>query len=236
LPTLKYQDRGVNVISLTDGVVEVVTDGHFDRNTTFTRGLAANAVVVRAPNGYAIGYYHLRKDSILVQVGQQIRAGTVIAQVGSSGYSDGPHLHVEVIDCVGNHLDSMQSRLFTSPPAYNQPMRFMDFHAQTGVIESIQHAKSTTGQSFGGSNVNQTIYFAYTLSSVPAGTSFTAKFIPPGGEKAAFEVNLGQASGRRVFPLYYLWGNFRLTTTGEWTINLMSGEKLVHTISFQVVR
>jgi murein DD-endopeptidase MepM/ murein hydrolase activator NlpD len=234
LPTLKYQDRGVNVVSVTDGVVEVVTDGHFDRNTTFTKGLSANAVVVRAPNGFAIGYYHLRRDSILVKVGQSIKAGTVIAQVGSSGYSDGPHLHLEVVDCLGKHLDPAQANLFASLPAYSQPMKFMDFHAQPTVIESIQHAKSTTGQSYGGSNVNQTIYFAYTLSSVPSGAAFKAVFYRPDGVKS-FEINLGQASGRRVFPLYYVWGNFKLTTAGTWKIYLKSSATPEVESSFQPV-
>lgn len=42
-----------------------------------------------------IGVYGHMQD-ILVQVGQQLRAGDVLATVGSRGYSTGPHLHYEV--------------------------------------------------------------------------------------------------------------------------------------------
>lgn len=42
-----------------------------------------------------IGVYGHMND-ILVTAGQQIRAGDVIATVGSRGYSTGPHLHYEV--------------------------------------------------------------------------------------------------------------------------------------------
>lgn len=42
-----------------------------------------------------IGVYGHMQD-ILVTVGQPVRAGDVIATVGSRGYSTGPHLHYEV--------------------------------------------------------------------------------------------------------------------------------------------
>ncbi|GAB2538101.1 M23 family metallopeptidase [Nocardia heshunensis] len=42
-----------------------------------------------------IGVYGHMQD-ILVQVGQQLKAGDVLATVGNRGYSTGPHLHYEV--------------------------------------------------------------------------------------------------------------------------------------------
>lgn len=41
-------------------------------------------------------YIHMYPDGIFVDVGQQVNAGDVIAEVGSYGNSTGPHLHLEV--------------------------------------------------------------------------------------------------------------------------------------------
>ncbi|MFE2995277.1 M23 family metallopeptidase [Nocardia sp. NPDC059246] len=53
-----------------------------------------------------IGVYGHMQD-ILVQVGQQLRAGDVLATVGSRGYSTGPHLHYEVHTGGGAPVDPL---------------------------------------------------------------------------------------------------------------------------------
>ncbi|AYF75720.1 M23 family metallopeptidase [Nocardia yunnanensis] len=53
-----------------------------------------------------IGVYGHMQD-ILVQVGQQLRAGDVLATVGNRGYSTGPHLHYEVHAGEGAPIDPL---------------------------------------------------------------------------------------------------------------------------------
>ncbi len=48
------------------------------------------------PGVFATRYDHLKNGSILVEPGDQVTRGQVIAQVGSAGNSTGPHLHFEV--------------------------------------------------------------------------------------------------------------------------------------------
>ena len=53
-----------------------------------------NVVEIRHGNGYATRYAHCSKR--LVKVGETVSKGQVVAQVGSTGRSTGPHLHFEV--------------------------------------------------------------------------------------------------------------------------------------------
>ncbi len=61
--------------------------------------LAGNFLVVRdSSSGQYVALCHLRHGSTRVRVGQNIRAGTAVAQVGNSGNSTEPHLHVQAVD------------------------------------------------------------------------------------------------------------------------------------------
>lgn len=56
---------------------------------------AGNYIQIDHGNGVKTEYFHCNK--ILVQRGDHITAGTVIAKVGSTGISSGPHLHFGVL-------------------------------------------------------------------------------------------------------------------------------------------
>jgi len=55
-------------------------------------------VVIKHPNGYYSLYGHLKKESTDdLSVSDKIGEGEVIGEVGSTGKSTGPHLHLEVV-------------------------------------------------------------------------------------------------------------------------------------------
>ncbi|MEX0657636.1 MAG: M23 family metallopeptidase, partial [Egibacteraceae bacterium] len=68
------------------------------------RGGYGLAVVVDHGNGVATLYAH--SSQVLVSPGQRVGRGQVIARIGSTGQSTGPHLHFEV-RVHGQHRDPM---------------------------------------------------------------------------------------------------------------------------------
>jgi len=56
--------------------------------------ICGNYIVITHENNYETVYCHLKK--IFVQLNQQVQSGMIIATVGSTGMSTGPHLHFEI--------------------------------------------------------------------------------------------------------------------------------------------
>lgn len=59
-------------------------------------GGSGNTVIIDHGGGITTLYFHIMNGGILVKEGQTVVAGDVIAKVGSTGLSTGPHLHFEV--------------------------------------------------------------------------------------------------------------------------------------------
>ena len=60
-------------------------------------------LIIQHPNGYRSGYAHLNR--VLVRVGEEVMRGEVIAEVGNTGTSTGPHLHFTITNSAGNKVD-----------------------------------------------------------------------------------------------------------------------------------
>jgi murein DD-endopeptidase MepM/ murein hydrolase activator NlpD len=97
---------GTTVKNMRDGTVVYTQDGFPDTGGDANNFKRSNIVVVRYDDGPDCGsvegdrkyyslYLHLKQGSVKVQKGQRVSAGTVIGEVGNSGWSTGAHLHVE---------------------------------------------------------------------------------------------------------------------------------------------
>jgi murein DD-endopeptidase MepM/ murein hydrolase activator NlpD len=60
-------------------------------------GAYGNYIQIKHANGYATAYAHLSKFAKGLKSGSKVRQGDVIAYVGTTGRSTGPHLHYEVL-------------------------------------------------------------------------------------------------------------------------------------------
>lgn len=96
LRSFRTQDSGVTVLAAAPGTIADLHDGESDRNTTLDPGRRWNFVSILHSDGLVSYYGHLRTHSLKVTVGQRVSSGTPLGLVGSSGFSNWPHLHFEV--------------------------------------------------------------------------------------------------------------------------------------------
>jgi len=101
----QYFGFGTDVLAAADGTVVFVRDDmpeetpnqaplHVKKPIDF----AGNQVVLQIrPDVWAV-YAHLQTGSVKVQVGEQVTTGQVLARLGNSGNTTGPHLHFVLTD------------------------------------------------------------------------------------------------------------------------------------------
>lgn len=114
-----YYCWGERVYAPCDGMVVVAEDGYaenkktnlltdvfkayknanyFDPYKDNIQCIAGNYMIIQyAKNVYA-ALCHLQKDSVQVTVGQYVKAGDYVGNVGHSGNSFAPHLHFQLMD------------------------------------------------------------------------------------------------------------------------------------------
>jgi murein DD-endopeptidase MepM/ murein hydrolase activator NlpD len=67
----------------------------------------ANTLVIEHQDGPQTSYYHFPQNGVYPQYGDQVARGAKIGVVGNTGYSTGPHLHIQV-----NPVGDLQSEQF----------------------------------------------------------------------------------------------------------------------------
>lgn len=114
----RYGAFGRPIRSMAAGVVIRVRDGQRDhrarstwpallwmmtgeamlREIGGTRKVLGNHVVVDHGDGTFAAYAHVRRGTAAVREGDRVAAGQVLAEVGNTGNSSMPHLHVQLMD------------------------------------------------------------------------------------------------------------------------------------------
>ena len=94
--------RGVSVLAVAPGNVLRVRDGMPDRlsigayDASKKNRECGNGVVIDHGQGWTTQYCHLKRNSIRVRSGGLVERGTIIGQVGLSGKTEFPHVHLTV--------------------------------------------------------------------------------------------------------------------------------------------
>ena len=88
------QHRGIDIAAPQGSPIKAFASGKVARRDYSDSW--GNYVVIDHGMGYFSLYAHIKDDGILVSKNDQIYDGQVIAEVGSTGRSKGPHVHLEV--------------------------------------------------------------------------------------------------------------------------------------------
>ena len=101
VPWADYK-AGVEVVAAAPGTVLRVRDGvddiDYSENRHSVDGVeAGNAVIIRHDDGLETMYAHMKKGSVRVRPGDEVRRGQVLGLVGLSGMTVFPHLHFGVM-------------------------------------------------------------------------------------------------------------------------------------------
>lgn len=102
-----FYSYGAEVIAVADGLVMETKDGipenipRTDRKTNMPVPLTeatvnGNMIALQIGKGQYAFYVHLQPGSIRVKEGDRVRKGQLLAKLGNSGNTDGPHLHFHV--------------------------------------------------------------------------------------------------------------------------------------------
>ena len=91
----RYETFGAKVVAPCAGTVALAQDGLPDMPVPVmdSENKLGNFVAIDC-GGFAVFLAHLRKGSVLVTTGQEVAVGDPLGEVGNSGNSSEPHLHI----------------------------------------------------------------------------------------------------------------------------------------------
>ena len=98
-----YPQYGKDILAVTDGVIESVRNDMSDipagkaPEMKSLNDAAGNCIIQDIGGGFYALYAHLKPGSLKVKTGDTVKKGQVIALLGNSGNTTGPHLHFHVI-------------------------------------------------------------------------------------------------------------------------------------------
>lgn len=120
---------GTEVFAARGGVVVRAYAGSNRGGSSHKFVKDSNYIIIEHEDGTFGEYAHLRKNGVLVNIGQKIRKGQIIALSGNTGYSSGPHLHF------------MVSKVKKNGASASLPVTF---RTQAGVIKHLKEGNTYT--------------------------------------------------------------------------------------------
>ena len=240
IKSFKVQDLGVPVFAALDGRVVYAHDGEKDKNVAWSNA-PSNAVELDHGDGHETLYYHLKKGSVAVALGETVRAGTQIGMVGSSGVSTWPHLHFE------SHLDGVAFEPSAGPcrPGPSLWVDQVDIPPGPLVEEVVVSAEpfrgraalpwdewDRTGVLLAG---DDRLYVRVSMSGIPPRAEHAFSLVAPDGRRKRLFTD--RFRNDEVMRAEWFWWFFDWDLTpGRWELRMSVNGSRVLRAPFEVVR
>ncbi len=233
------QDQGIEIYAAADGTVTATHDGEFDRQVEWlSPAPQANYVILDHGGGWTTIYWHLRRDSVRVNVGDVVQAGDILGYMGSSGISSGSHIHyglrhhgftIEPMYDIETYLDpsladigypgDVKTKMHSGVTNYTPNSHIRERPSDIEVFPQTSGQVAYVWGYFAGLQVGDLLQYVWKR---PDGSVFTT-------------------TGRTMTTTYsqsWWWWSRNIGTqpqAGEWTIEFFVDGNLLGTDSFEVV-
>ena len=106
--------RGTNITAAREGVVVRVKQDETKGGLKSKYRSHGNNIIIQHADGSRAGYWHLQHNGALVNIGDTVKKGQVIALSGKTGYAWIPHLHFLVWRSDAGQWKQVPTRFKTS--------------------------------------------------------------------------------------------------------------------------
>lgn len=234
---------GQPIFAVLDGTVIDARDGDPDMNTSCEAG--GNWVIIDHGSGRNTWYFHLKRGSVAVGIGQQVRAGQQIGLVGSSGCSFGPHLHFQSMQD-GIPYEPFSGACRSGESGWKQqidPPPIGAFVRDMGV--TIQDIGSAAPLPYRAPADNQIpisaggyIYYWIQFGNLPPNSTWKERYIRPNGQ-IEYELgpfNFGNPTNYQFSQYWFYRYVYGMSNTpGTWRIQFEVNNRLLVDAPVEVV-
>lgn len=242
LRSFRQMDSGVYVLAADTGIVTFVKDSLFDREKVSdpAKGLG-NYIAIKHPNDFYTYYGHLKKYSLLVNVGDTVSASQRIAEVGSSGNSTDPHLHFElwydslyVVDPFSGDCGN-DSTLWINPLPYDTILTVWEsgLYLKNIGIDNLRERDTTSiCCPYELTNQGDTLSYWSHLLGLRTGDTLTIDWL----DSAATNQFSYDFVMQQDWWYYYFWSYITTQniSIGDWQVFLSRNSEVIDSLNFEV--
>lgn len=248
----REMDKGMKIRASAPGIVVLSVFNNPDRNITDPM-VPANLLAIRHSDSTFAYYFHQRKNSNTVCVGDTIMKGTIIGFAGSSGPSTGPHVHLEI----GQYVDSVIPWRYRDPwngPYNNLPSLWQNQEPYVGNVpfrayDMGIYTRLTVGGNIGyisGSLLTERVWEPVELGYTEPYIGLWLQF--QGNQGGAYKVEIRKPNSElfaeksvpvntkyRIGWAYHYWGfNINPPVYGQWYARILVNNVETNRINFVV--